>query len=80
MAIYLLTLLLSLYGIITDVEINAPGPGNNFVDGLDATYKHYLKEKMKLLGKLSSNGTSRIKIITSASKYVSKTFQNNLYT
>ena len=29
-----------------DSAINAPDHGNNFVDGLNATDKRYLKEKM----------------------------------
>ena len=41
--IYLMTLLSSSYGIIMDHAINAPGRGNNAVQGLNATYKLYLK-------------------------------------
>ena len=37
LAIYLMTVLSSSYGIIIDRAINAPGHGNNFVDGLNAT-------------------------------------------
>ena len=54
-----------------DCAINAPGHGNNFVDGLNVTGKRYLKEQMELIGKLASNDTSKIGILPSASKYVS---------
>ena len=57
LSIYLITLLSPLYGIITDLAINAPGHGNNVVDGLNETGKHYLKEKMEIIGKLVSNDT-----------------------
>ena len=43
LAIYLITVLSSSYGVIMDHAINAPGHGNNVVDGLNATDKHYLK-------------------------------------
>ena len=32
-----------------DFEINAPGHGNNGVDGLDAKEKRYLRGKLNLL-------------------------------
>ena len=38
-----MTMLSSLYGIIIYREINSPGHGNNIVDGLNSTYKSYLK-------------------------------------
>ena len=37
--------------------INAPVHGKNFVYRINATEKHYLKKKMELPGKLSSNST-----------------------
>ena len=40
---YLMNVLSSSYGIITDLTINAPGHGNNVVNLLNATYKGYLK-------------------------------------
>ena len=40
---YLMTVLSSLYGIIMDSSINAPGNKNNVVDGINATEKCYLK-------------------------------------
>ena len=43
LAIYLMTVLSSSYGIIMDREINAPGHGKNVVNGLNATDKLYLK-------------------------------------
>ena len=39
-----------LYGFIIDCANNAPGAGKNVVDGLE----------MELLGKLTSNNTSKI--------------------
>ena len=41
--IYLMTVLIYSYVIILDHEINVPGHGNNFLDGLNATEKRYLK-------------------------------------
>ena len=41
-------MLSSWYGIIIDSAINAPGHGNNVVDGMNATDKRYLKEKWNL--------------------------------
>ena len=43
LAIYLMTVLSYSYGIITDRAINEPGNENNFVDGINATGKRYLK-------------------------------------
>ena len=43
LAIYLMTVLSYSYGIIMDHAINAPGHGNNVVDGLNAMDKIYLK-------------------------------------
>ena len=48
--------------------INAPVHGNNFVAGLNVTYKRYLKEEMEAIGKLGSNNTTDIVILPSASK------------
>ena len=39
LAIYLMTVLSSSYVIITDIEMNVPGHGNNVLDGLNATEK-----------------------------------------
>ena len=71
-----MTMLTSSYGIIMDRVINAPGHRKYVVDGLNSTDKHYLKEKMELIGKLASNDTSKIGILPSASKYVSIEFEN----
>ena len=57
-----MTVLSSSYGIIMDRSINSPGHEKNAVDILNATEKHYLKEKMELIGKLASNETLRIKM------------------
>ena len=54
-----------------DHAINAPGNGNNFVGGINATENIYLQEQMELIGKLGRKGTSKIGMIPSASKYVS---------
>ena len=43
LAIYLMNILLYLYGIILDLAINASGNGNNVVYVLNATDKCYLK-------------------------------------
>ena len=59
-----------------DHAINAPGYGNNVVDGINAADKRYLKEQMKPIGKLSSNNTSTIGIIPSDSKDVSIKFSD----
>ena len=74
MDIYLITVLSSSYGIITDHAINSPGNGNNVVDGLNATEKRYLKVKMELIGKLRSKYTSNIGMLPSALKEVSIEF------
>ena len=49
-----------------DRAINVPGHGKNVVDGINATDKLYLKEKMKLIGKLESNDTTNIRMIPNA--------------
>ena len=49
LAIYLMNFLSYLYGIIIYCAINSPVHENNFVDGLNATEKSYLKGKLKLL-------------------------------
>ena len=54
-----------------DCEINARSHGNNIVDGLNAPDKRYLKEQIELLGRLASNDTSKIGMLTISSKYVS---------
>ena len=41
--IYLTTMLSYSYGIIMYCSINPPCYGNNFVEGLNETDKHYLK-------------------------------------
>ena len=68
LAIYLMTVLSSSYGIIMDSEINAPGHGNIFVDGLNAMDTFYLKEQMELISKLASNNTSKVGILPSVLK------------
>ena len=70
LAIYLMTVLSYLYGIIIDREINTPGHGKNVVDEINTTEKHFLKEKMELIGKVASNDTSNIGLHPSTSKYV----------
>ena len=46
----------------------------NIVDGMNKTENIYLNEKIELLGKLTNNDTSKIVIISSASKDVSINF------
>ena len=58
LAIYLMTVMSSSYGIIMYSAINAPGHGNNVFDELNATKKRYLKGEMELMGKLSSDNTT----------------------
>ena len=67
-------MLSSSYGIIMDCEINAPGHGNNVVDGPNATDKRCLKGEMEIIGKLAGNDTKIIRMLTSASKHVSVIF------
>ena len=43
LAIYLMTFLSSLYGIIIYRAINSPGNENNVTDGINGIYKRYLK-------------------------------------
>ena len=45
-AIYLITVLSSLYYIIIYPVINVPGIGENDVDSINTTNKRYLKEQM----------------------------------
>ena len=52
----------------------APGNGNNVFDGINAMDKNYLTEVMGLIGKLSSNDTSKIGRLTNASKEFSIIF------
>ena len=54
--------------------INERGHVKNVVDGLNATEKRYLKEKMELIDKLGSNYTTKIVMIPSDSKEVSMKF------
>ena len=69
-----MTVLSYSYGIIMYHTINTPGYGNNFVDGINETEKHYLKEQMELIDKLASKNKSKIGMITSASNDVSIKF------
>ena len=66
--IYLMTVLSSSYGIILDCETYAPSHEKNVVDGLNATAKRSMKEKMELIDKLESTDTSNIVMIPSDSK------------
>ena len=76
LAIYLMTVLLYSYGMKMDCAINSPGNGNNIVHGINETDKRFLKGKMELIRKLSSNDTKRIGMLHSASKYVSIKFSD----
>ena len=46
LSVYLITLLSSPYDIIFYSALNAPVHGNNFVDGINATNRNYLKEQI----------------------------------
>ena len=46
-----MNVLLSSYVIIMDPAVNEPVNGNNVVDGLNPTRKHYLKGEMELIAK-----------------------------
>ena len=58
-----------------DRTINAPGHEKN-VDRLNSTEKRYLNDKMKLIGKLLSNDTTKIGMLPSASTYFSIKFSD----
>ena len=70
LAIYLMTVLSSSYGIIMDRTVNEPGHGKNVAYELNATEKCYPKGKMELMGKLASNDTTNIGMLPSDSKDV----------
>ena len=76
LAIYLMTVLSSSYGIIMNRAINAPGNGKNAVGGLNATEKFYLKGGIEIIGKLASNDTTNIGMLPSAPKDVSIKFSD----
>ena len=57
-----------------DHAINAPGHGNNVIDGINEMDKRYLKGKLELIGKLASNNTKNIGMLPSASKEASIKF------
>ena len=46
----------------------APGHGNNGLVRMNVMYKHYLNDKMELMGKLSSNDATNSDMNISASK------------
>ena len=77
LAIYLMTVLSSSYGIIMDRAINSPGNQNIVVDVINATEKNYLKREIELIAKLVSNDTTKIGILPSASKDVSIKFPDH---
>lgn len=54
-AIYLLSVLACTYGITIDRAIGAPGHGKDFVDGLNATDKVYLRKMMCMTGTPEAN-------------------------
>jgi hypothetical protein len=49
-SIYLNSVLSSEHGFVIDHAVNAPGHGKDIVDGLNATDKNFLKQKMCLVG------------------------------
>ena len=48
--------------------INIPVHVNNVVNGINATDKRHLKLEMEIVGKLASNDTSKIKILSQCIK------------
>ena len=74
LAIYLMTVLSPLYGILMDFVDNTTGNGKNVVGSINDTKTFYLKKQMKLLGKLASNNTSKIIMLPIEFKYVSIKF------
>ena len=61
-----MTLLSLLYGIIIYLAMNAPSHEKNVVYGINTTDKRYMKAQMELIGKLESNDTSKIGMLSSA--------------
>ena len=59
--------------------MNAPGHKNNVVFELNATGKYFLKGKMELIGKVASNNTSKIGMVSSGSKDLLKKYLNQEY-
>ena len=57
-----------------DHTINAPGHGNNVIDGINTEDKRYLKGKMEIIGKLGSNYTTKIVMLHISPKDVSIEF------
>ena len=72
--IYLMTVLSYPYGIIMDFLINVTVHGNNVVDVLNGTDKHYLKGKIEPIVKSEINDNTYIGMLPSASKDVSIKF------
>ena len=69
-----MNMLSSSYVIIMDHTINAPVHGNNVVHGINAMEKRYFRGEMEIIGKLGSNDTTKIGIISCVSKDVSIKF------
>ena len=80
LAIYIMAVLSSLYGVIMDRVINADVHVKNVVDGINTTDKLYLKGGMELLGKLSGNKTSKFGMIPSAPNMLPFNLKINIYT
>ena len=60
-ALYLLSVLAGLFGIVIDRAIGAPGHGKDIVDGLNATDKVFLRKAMCMVGTPEANdGASRM--------------------
>jgi hypothetical protein len=57
-ALYLLSLLASPIHVVIDRVMGAPGHGKDIVDGLNATDKRFLKDKMCLTGSPEANGSA----------------------
>ena len=78
--IYLMTVVIYPYGIIMDISINSPGYGKNVFDGLNATYKHYLKGGWKLLVNYKVTIPKILEFFPVLQNMSPLNFQTNVYT
>ena len=61
LALYLLSMVASTFGIVIDRGIGAPGHGKDVVDGLNACDKRYLREVLNQMVKNHKVDMDRIK-------------------
>ena len=77
--IYLITMLLYLYGIIMNL-VNNELDHDFFLEGIYTTDKYFTKKKLELIRKLPINDTSNIGMLPSASTYFMFIFCKNIHT